>query len=59
MRSWITPIYSSFQNNDVENFYYICVKTSFLDMFKLEKTVRLKALIETRIFDFTDPSSIN
>jgi hypothetical protein len=44
IRSWITPIYSSFQNNDVENVYYICVKTSFLDMRKLEKTVRSKAL---------------
>jgi hypothetical protein len=33
--------------------------TSFLDILKLEKTVRLKALIETRIFEFTDPSSVN
>jgi hypothetical protein len=35
------------------------VITSLLDTLKLEKTVRSKALIETRIFDFTDPSSIN
>jgi hypothetical protein len=33
--------------------------TSFLDILKLEKTVRSKALIETRIFEFTDPSSVN
>jgi hypothetical protein len=43
MHSWITPIYSSFQNNDVENFYYIYVKTSFLDMLNLKKTVRFES----------------
>ncbi len=32
---------------------------SFLDILKLEKTVRLKTLIETRISEFTDPSSVN
>ena len=38
--SWITPIYSDFSKIWCWKILFICVITSFLDMLKLEKSVR-------------------
>jgi hypothetical protein len=54
------PLRDTIFNLNFKNFgniYFTWMITSFLDILKLEKTVRSKALIETRIFEFTDPSS--
>jgi hypothetical protein len=48
-----------FKNMMKNKFDFTYMITSFLDILKLEKTVCSKALIETRIFEFTDPSSVN
>ncbi len=43
--SWITPIYSDFSKIWCWKILFICVITSFLDMLKLEKTVRFICVI--------------